>query len=394
MNENSKHLVLIWRNLGPYHLARAEAAAIAFRRHGGEVIAMELCDGEESRDWSVQREIASFQIHTLARGVRLDDHTPSMAKELISALNSYRPRYVAIAGYDRPEMRASLSWAKRNQATAVLMSETKWDDGPRPWWKRKIISRLVGKADAGLVSGSAAGEYLNSMGMPRQRIFRQYGAVDNAFYEDQSAYVRMKYHWPPPERQRYFIACCRFIERRKNLLGLLEAYRQYRGQVESPWELAICGDGQDRKLIERKIHDEQIAGVTLTGFKQATELAELYAGACCFVHSAFREAWGLVVNEAMAAGLPVLVSRRTGCAYDLVHEGRNGYCFDPHNPAELARQMSEMSAASDQRLLEMSQESQRIISRFGVDAFAEGLLSAIGLQELPSPVMPRQELAT
>ena len=66
-----------------------------------------------------------------------------------------------------------------------------------------------------------------------------------------------------------------------------------------------------------------------------------------FVHASASEQWGLVVNEAMAAGLPVIVSERCGCAPDLVREGVNGLTFDPCDVAELAGLMERVAAMAD-----------------------------------------------
>jgi glycosyltransferase involved in cell wall biosynthesis len=96
------------------------------------------------------------------------------------------------------------------------------------------------------------------------------------------------------------------------------------------------------------------------------------------VHPASNEAWGLVVNEAMASGLPVLVSRRCGCAYDLVKEGVNGFTFDPTDEAELSRQLCDMTTMPQERRCAMSAASRRIVADFGVERFAEGLLEAFG----------------
>ncbi|PQO38068.1 glycosyltransferase family 4 protein [Blastopirellula marina] len=371
-------IAILWRSLGPYHLARAAAAAEALTAIGGRVTVIELCDSEETRDWAELRKDRPFAISTLSPGQKLTASTPDLSNRLVSVLNEIGPSHIAIAGYDRPEMRTALQWTKKSGANAILMSETKWDDNARPWWKRWILSRIVRQFDAGLVSGGAAGEYLISLGMPRERVFRQYGAVDNAFFQRHSDSYRSARPWPPHGEESYFIACCRIIEERKNLCGLLDAYQIYREQVEFPWRLVICGDGQDRSLVEKKIREDRIEAVELVGFKQARELADLYAGASCFVHTAFREAWGLVVNEAMAAGLPVLVSRRCGCMYDLVHEGINGYSFDPYESSELAFLMRQVSQLSDNQRTEMGQASQRIVGRFGVENFAAGLLNATG----------------
>jgi 1,2-diacylglycerol 3-alpha-glucosyltransferase len=116
--------------------------------------------------------------------------------------------------------------------------------------------------------------------------------------------------------------------------------------------------------------------IQMPGFKQYNELPSYYASAGAFIHASTTEQWGLVVNEAMASGLPVLVSNRCGCATDLVKEGVNGWTFDPTNEEQIANLMLKIS--SDEALRsEMGRKSQEIIANWGPDRFASGLKSAV-----------------
>ena len=146
--ERRETLLLFWRSLGPYHVARVEAAAKLFKDRGTHTVALELCDGDEMQEWRVDRAQSPVEIRTIAPKVRLFNHLPSWEKQVIRLLDEIRPAYVAVAGYLRPEMRAAVRWANRNGAVAVLMSETKWDDRPRRWWKRLFAARQVRRTDA------------------------------------------------------------------------------------------------------------------------------------------------------------------------------------------------------------------------------------------------------
>ncbi|MBK8934854.1 MAG: glycosyltransferase family 4 protein [Chloroflexi bacterium] len=135
------------------------------------------------------------------------------------------------------------------------------------------------------------------------------------------------------------MASSRFVAR-KNLIGLLKAYQVYMEQIRQrevqPWRLVILGDGEERENLEEFISGYQIDGVTLAGFRQIEELPIYYGLANAFIHPALQEQWGLVVNEAMACGLPVFVSEKCGCAYDLIHPGENGYTFDPGSISQIS----------------------------------------------------------
>ena len=109
----------------------------------------------------------------------------------------------------------------------------------------------------------------------------------------------------------------------------------------------------------------------LPGFKPYEELPFYYALANAFVHASTTEQWGLVVNEAIASGLPVIVSNRCGCAPELVNG--NGFTFDPTNEDELATRLLEMASLSDQERKHLGDNSYRIAANFAPERFGEGL---------------------
>jgi glycosyltransferase involved in cell wall biosynthesis len=111
------------------------------------------------------------------------------------------------------------------------------------------------------------------------------------------------------------------------------------------------------------------------GFRQIAENPVFYALADSFVLPSAYEEWGLVVNEAMACGLPVIVSRTAGCAEDLVRDGENGFRFEPTSASELAACLARLDESPSLRVL-MGERSRDIVSNFGCGAFAAGALDA------------------
>jgi 1,2-diacylglycerol 3-alpha-glucosyltransferase len=111
--------------------------------------------------------------------------------------------------------------------------------------------------------------------------------------------------------------------------------------------------------------------VHLPGFEPYDELPVYYALANAFVHASTNEQWGLVVNEAIASGLPVIVSNRCGCAPELVNS--NGFTFDPTNEHELTARLLEMASLSDEKRKHHCDNSYRIAANFALERFGEGL---------------------
>ena len=145
----------------------------------------------------------------------------------------------------------------------------------------------------------------------------------------------------------------------------------------NPWNLVLLGDGAQRSELEKLRSELGLADcVEMPGFKQYEELPSYYAHAGAFIHASTTEQWGLVVNEAMASSLPVLVSNRCGCAADLVREGENGWTFDPTNEEQIADLMLRI-ASDETRRKSMGLKSREIIAEWGPDRFASGVKSAV-----------------
>jgi glycosyltransferase involved in cell wall biosynthesis len=258
------------------------------------------------------------------------------------------------------------------------MSASTARDFSRSWWKEAIKRRVVQMHQAGLAGGQLHAAYLAQLGMAEEQISQGYDVVDNQHFADGAEDARRR---ADATRQAldlpedYFLTSCRFVEK-KNLQRLLRAYALYRGHTEVPWDLVLLGDGPLRGNLSEQAEAHGISNhVHFPGFKQYDELPPYYGLANGFVLASTTEQWGLVVNEAMAAGLPVLVSERCGCASDLVREGKNGFTFDPYDPVEIARLMGRMAGKRCDRSA-MGARSQAIISQWTPERFADGLLAA------------------
>jgi glycosyltransferase involved in cell wall biosynthesis len=116
--------------------------------------------------------------------------------------------------------------------------------------------------------------------------------------------------------------------------------------------------------------------IEFAGFRQYPDLPECYARAGALVLPSWSDQWGLVVNEAMATGLPVLVSRHCGCAPDLVQEGRNGFAFDPHNLDELKNCLTRIAKMGTADWQAMGRASREIIAAYSPESFAQALGNA------------------
>jgi glycosyltransferase involved in cell wall biosynthesis len=217
--------------------------------------------------------------------------------------------------------------------------------------------------------------------MGPDRIFDGYDVVDNEHFRKGAETARVYgqgLREPNNLPQEYFLACARF-EPKKNLERLIRGYAKYSKEIgRGAWRLLIVGDGPSRAELEILARDLGVAqGVVFGGLRGYEDLPAIYGLAKAFVHASTTEQWGLVVNEAMAAGLPVLVSQRCGCSPELVDPGRNGFTFDPYDTEELSRLMLRLTGMSETQRAAMGQASTEIISRWAPETFATNLMKAV-----------------
>jgi 1,2-diacylglycerol 3-alpha-glucosyltransferase len=377
-------IAVLFDNFGPYHYARLNAATSVI-----EVTGIEMVARSREYDWATKFE-ASFPRTTLCSETAGLKGSRNLSARLTDALNASRPDVVAIPGWSGAGAFAALDWCSRTGTPAILMSESTRHDQPRVSWREKIKRRVVNVYSTALVGGQRHVEYLIALGMPRERIFRGYDVVDNAYFaqgakevESRKAKVEKEYELP----KNYFLASARFIKK-KNLFRLLKAYSEYRKQTKVKsrkekveiWDLVLLGDGPLKSDLRHLISDLGLQNyVLLPGFKQYDELPAYYGLAQAFVHASTTEQWGLVVNEAMASGLPVIVSNRCGCVPELVHENVNGFTFDPYNEEDLTSRLLAMSSMRQEELAKFGKASSEIIAEHDVDRFAQGLKNAAEL---------------
>ena len=364
---------IIFINIGPYHLERVRAAARVLQSKGHQLALIELSAYISTHPWQIKREEEKFQWITLLDST--GDYEKSRLNlifKLQNALQKLQIDSLAISGYADPIMLSALVGCFWQRKPAILFSESQEIDASRSWWQESLKSWILKGYKAALVGGNPHKRYLIKLGMAADSIFFGYDVVGNA-----ALHPKQIKHLPKPIEQPFFLSINRFIPK-KNLLMLLSSYASYRQQRgANTWHLVLCGDGELRTQIEQKIQELGLNEVVhLPGFLQQNELLAYFAHASCFVHASIQEQWGLVVNEAMAASLPVLISNRCGCFEDLVIEGVNGFGFDPENSQQLTDLMLKVSS-TDVDLEKMSHASLEHIQKFAPDYFGRGLMQAV-----------------
>lgn len=432
-------IAIHFARLGPYHMARLRSACEILEPLGWRVLALEIAGSDETYDW--EREFCAGggweRVTVFPDGVFEKIPASEMKRGIQRQLDRLQPDAVAIAGWGTVDARACLDWCKRNHAKAIVMSETRAADGRRIWWKEWVKSRIVRRFDAALCGGESHKRYLVQLGMPEERIACGYNVVDNAFFAERP--LSAGRGGEKADKQKaldagcleldsglpmgpYLLASNRFVER-KNLGRLLEAYKIFQDsalQIQGAekrcvWPLVLLGDGELRRQLEAQCVELELKAfsfqgsefsdaeedegaesknsklnsyklktpaeggcVVFAGFRQIGELRAFYAGASAFVHPALEEPWGLVINEAMASGLPVLSSRNVGAAEELVVDGETGFLFDPGDVNSIAESLFKMFSMSEAERQKMGVAAREMLEcKVPSRAFGEGLAKVL-----------------
>ena len=357
-------------------MARLRAAQEHFAVRDVSVVALEIAGLDRTYGWERQTAATPFERLTVFDDQFYEDIDANELKRgIFQALDRLDPVAVAINGYAFRDSRTCLNWCISRNRKAILMSETTAADTSRYLLRETAKQVVLRRFAAAVCGGRLHRDYLITLGMSEFRIFQKYDVIDNDYFSPAPRSSPAGLSLPGLADSRpFFLAANRFIPR-KNLNRLLTAYAEYRRKTKDGWRLVLLGGGEEENRLRKRVSAEEIADVTFAGFRQQEELREYYARAGSFIHPAISEPWGLVVNEAMAAGLPVIVSRRVGCAPDLVEHGKNGFTFDPYDSSELSALMAQLS--SDETLQKrMAQRSLEIIGEWTPHEFAKSLWGA------------------
>jgi glycosyltransferase involved in cell wall biosynthesis len=246
--------------------------------------------------------------------------------------------------------------------------------------RRPLMGMLYRACDRLLAVGSANAAYYRAMGVSDPKIVLVPYSVDNDRFvqavnltNDQRLEVRKQYNVPVNRPSVLYAAK---FTRRKRPSDLLHAARRLKMETVRPFTVVMAGSGELEQELRAFCAAHGLDNVVFTGFVNQSELPALYAASDVFVLPSQDEPWGLAVNEAMCASLPVVVSREVGCVADLVRDGVNGYTPEAGDIEGLARALRRL--IEDEGLRQrQGQASLARIQQWGYRQSLEGIRSAL-----------------
>lgn len=305
--------------------------------------------------------------HTVLQARTWPSPVPTFARRwsrgIVAALDRYKPDVAMVLGWQELSLAQALLACRRRDIPIILRGESN-ALRQRPRLVSTLHTRYFSLCDVFLSIGQANARLYEQAGIARDRILRAGYFVDNARFASSAAEKRrgrdaIRRAWSIPAE-----ACCfTFVgklEPKKRVLDFLGALRIARDSG-APVHALIVGTGEQMTAAELLAREHALP-VTFAGFLNQSRIVEAYVAADALVlPSDFGETWGLVVNEAMATGLPAIVSDRIGSAHDLVRDGDTGLVFPCGDTTALANAIARLAA--DRTLREaMGRRAQQVVS--------------------------------
>jgi glycosyltransferase involved in cell wall biosynthesis len=302
--------------------------------------------------------------------------TPGVFRELART----RPDAVVVSGWSTFASQAAAAWCRARRVPYVLLVESN-DRDPRPTWrrviKRLVVPPVVRGADWVLTVGTLARDSVLARGARPERIGRFANTIDVAAYAAEAERLS-----PRREELRgrlgagpddlVVLTAARLAPEK----GLDVLVRAAAAAPDARVLLVFAGDGPEREALARLVQELGVRAELLGDVQPPSRLVELYAAADAFALLSYHEPWGVVVNEAAACGLPLVLSDRVGAAYDLLRDGENGYLVPAGDAARAAAALSRLAASPEYRRA-LGERSRDLVAGWGYEPSVEAFVTAI-----------------
>jgi glycosyltransferase involved in cell wall biosynthesis len=370
-----RRLVILTEIISPYRIPLFNALA---QRGEVDLHVIFLAETDlDLRQWQIPKEEIRFSYQILPSWRRrIGRYNALLNRGVGRALTKAAPDVILCGGYNYIASWQALFWARMHKIPFVLWSESNVQDLRRGHALVEFLkAEFLTKCSGFVVPGKSALEYLRAHKVEEGAVFVAPNAVDNDFFAAAAAAARQeaaKWRGEFILPERYFLFVGRMV-REKGVFELLSAYAKLDASMRQQIGLVFVGDGALRPQLELQAAAISPGVITFAGFAQREKLAVYYALAETVILPTYTDTWGLVVNEAMACGLPVIVSHVAGCVADLLRQDWNGLLVEPRDVSSLT---SAMWTIADQPGLRasMGANSMQHISQYSSTEWSAGVI--------------------
>ena len=353
-------IAIFWSELPGYAAACVRALA---ERENIDLLVVRYAH-QEQKPFDESSRRLPFPIHA----VSCDRPPREQWMTLRKLLENFQPDAAVVSGWAFPAFNRAARWVKKRGGIVVCMSDNQW---------RGDLKQLLGAVYARLFFGRR----YSAMFIPGERarpLARAFGfsgprLITGSYSCDWSLFSRANIlrsersdgKWP-----HVFLFVGSLIPR-KGIQDILAAYQEYRKRVAEPWQLWMVGDGPLKETIQG------VDGVSPKGFKQPPECANIMSCAGAYIMASHKEPWGVVLHEAVAAGMPVICTESCGAGADFVNDNYNGYVFEAADVQRLSELMFIVSNKTDNELSQMGRSSYELSKKYTPHLWAEHLLRGL-----------------
>lgn len=356
--------VVMFGNYALYFIPRLVALSKRLKADGGELWILQASKENLLYGKIPQTDMSALNIvHVWDAPENLD-----YKQKAFYMLDKLNPDVLVTGFISFPYGAIGLKWAKSRKRGLVEYDDQRIDTFNRSKISNWVKTRIIRNVDAFLCPAPAWDETLLAWGFHKNEIFYGLDTSDNDFWGEKVENTDFR-----DLPQTYFMTVGR-QGTMKNLPRFLHAYKEYinRGGTIP---LVMVGNGPEHeKLI--KIADDN-PHVIFLDFQPREKIRQLFIRMKALVLSSTKvETWGMVVNECMASGHIVAISKECGSATTLVKDGLNGFHFSPESEKEMVEVLFKIQKLSDDEFRKMSQESLNIIKEWGLEKFVDGVYAA------------------
>ena len=375
-------IAIIWQRFLPYHIARLKRLHDICNAAGHTIIAIEIAANDESYKDITAPAKTDFEYiccfpETIYHNLNLKD----IRAKVTEVLTSIDPNVIFAPATPFPEGMAAILY-RTNYNKKVIVMDDAWQHTDRKGFLSRLIKKTIhSNVDGAFIPADSHRPYYRSLGFLDSRLVIGVDVVDNKYFAENADIARqsaLDLHASLKLPVKYFLFVGRLLPC-KGLETLLKAYALYTKtrKKDGDWELIIVGNGSYMGEMQR--FASGFSTVHFVGRQCGVDLCRYYGLAEVLIVPSDMDTWGLVINEGMACGLPIIASRACGATATLVNEEGNGWTFNAGDFNGLAELMLKAVGKEPEVLKMMGQKSLDIIRDWDLDLFADGVLKALNI---------------
>lgn len=371
------NLILLVTNIpNPYRLALFNELNVRFKQMNYRFMVLFGAFTYSRRKYKLNTDSFQFS-HTVLKSNTIhfgnNEHTYISYAGLCRKIISLKPAIVITSGFNLATVKVAIL-SLFMPFKLIIWSGSIIKPGRNDSLLRKLFRKLLMKCStAFVVYGSKANNYLQSLGANQKQIFTAINTVDTQYFREESIKRKALIRKNPP----YHFCTIGYLSKRKNGITMLKAVKRLSEQNDN-FVLDIIGDGNDLDNLKAFVEENNLQSmVVFHGYKQQHELPDFLANSIGFLFQTDFDIWGLVLNEAMASGVPCISSVNAAATHDLIIHNKNGFAVNFDDTVATAACMNYLLQHTEKAEKMGLEAAAHIQETATIEISAEGFLKAV-----------------